>query len=67
MLADVNDDGLLDIVYGNWVGPHRLLVQTCDGTFENYATAAMAVPSRVRMSSRVESIVMHSYQGRHHI
>ena len=47
VLADLNDDGLLDIVYGNWLGPHRMMIQKCDGTFENYATEAMAVPSPV--------------------
>ena len=47
MLADVNDDGLLDIVYGNWIGPHRMLIQKCNGTFENFATKAMSLPSPV--------------------
>ena len=32
---DANDDGLLDIAAGNWVGRHRLWVQRADGTFED--------------------------------
>lgn len=29
-LADFDGDGLLDIVYGNWMGPHRLFLQSRD-------------------------------------
>lgn len=45
---DANDDGLLDIAAGNWVGRHRLWVQRADGTFEDEATPEMAIPSRIR-------------------
>merc|ERR1740138_696518 len=51
-LFDANSDGLVDIVYGNWMGSHRLYVQTQDADgcrrFVDEAPAAMAVPSRVR-------------------
>lgn len=30
MLTDFDGDGKLDIVYGNWNGPHRLFLQTAD-------------------------------------
>merc|ERR1719283_597446 len=30
-LLDANGDGLTDIVYGNWNGPHRLFIQSRDG------------------------------------
>ena len=26
-LADFNNDGKTDIVYGNWMGPHRMQIQ----------------------------------------
>eukprot|EP00091_Calanus_sinicus_P005345 TRINITY_DN1578_c0_g2_i3.p1 TRINITY_DN1578_c0_g2~~TRINITY_DN1578_c0_g2_i3.p1 ORF type:complete len:337 (+),score=105.99 TRINITY_DN1578_c0_g2_i3:79-1011(+) len=29
-LSDFNDDGKIDIVYGNWNGPHRLYIQKGD-------------------------------------
>eukprot|EP00441_Pelagodinium_beii_P034589 CAMPEP_0197635214 /NCGR_PEP_ID=MMETSP1338-20131121/11088_1 /TAXON_ID=43686 ORGANISM="Pelagodinium beii, Strain RCC1491" /NCGR_SAMPLE_ID=MMETSP1338 /ASSEMBLY_ACC=CAM_ASM_000754 /LENGTH=611 /DNA_ID=CAMNT_0043207223 /DNA_START=51 /DNA_END=1883 /DNA_ORIENTATION=- len=51
-LLDSNGDGLLDIVYGNWNGEHRLFVQektkdSCS-TFTDKAPAAMKVPSPIR-------------------
>jgi len=49
---DSNGDGLLDIVYGNWNGPHRLYVQELDANgcrrFEDKAPVSMATPSRIR-------------------
>jgi hypothetical protein len=51
-LLDSNGDGLLDIVYGNWNGPHRLFVQEKDAnncpTFVDKAPAAMTVASPIR-------------------
>jgi len=47
-LLDSNGDGLVDIVYGNWQGPHRLYEQSKDGTFSDAATADMAVASNIR-------------------
>ena len=57
-LFDENGDGLVDIVYGNWImdssSEHRLYVQSRAGgpagqpTFTDIATAEMKVPSRVR-------------------
>jgi hypothetical protein len=49
---DANGDGLLDVVYGNWNGPHRLFVQEKDANncpkFEDKATSDMAGPSPIR-------------------
>merc|ERR1719461_610386 len=50
-LLDANGDGLVDIVYGNWNGPHRLFLQSRDGDdvkFTDAATEDMAVPSKIR-------------------
>lgn len=47
-VGDFNGDGRLDIVYGNWEGPHRLFVRTENGVFRNVAPPEMALPSRVR-------------------
>merc|ERR1719403_81607 len=51
-LFDANGDGLIDIVYGNWQGPHRLFVQERDAdgnaSFTDVATDVMAVPSKIR-------------------
>lgn len=41
-LADFNRDGRLDIVYGNWNGPHRLYLQS-------------GAPGRVRFRVRAEA------------
>ena len=32
MLTDFNGDEKIDIVYGNWNGPHRIFLQTSDGS-----------------------------------
>ncbi len=45
---DANDDGFLDIAYGNLDGPHRLWVRTGEGLFHNIATQAFAEPSTIR-------------------
>jgi len=52
-ILDANGDGLLDIVYGNWNGPHRLYIQERDSEthcpkFVDKAPAAMASPTRIR-------------------
>jgi hypothetical protein len=45
---DADGDGRLDAAWGNWDGPHRLMVRQADGTFRDRATPAMALPSQVR-------------------
>jgi len=45
---DANADGRLDLCYGNWEGPHRLMIRQLSGTFKNDASPALALPSTVR-------------------
>jgi hypothetical protein len=45
---DFNRDGRVDLVWGNWEGPHRLMRQGADGRFVNVASDELARPSRVR-------------------
>merc|ERR1711871_763445 len=45
--VDGDKDGVLDIVYGNWDGQHKLYIQELTN-FVNEAPEAMAVPSRIR-------------------
>ncbi|NDJ53053.1 MAG: CRTAC1 family protein [Chloroflexi bacterium] len=47
-VLDANDDGQLDLVYGNWEGPHRLYVRSSESQFTNIAPPEMQAPSRVR-------------------
>uniref|UniRef100_A0A8C4VME1 EGF-like calcium-binding domain-containing protein n=1 Tax=Gopherus evgoodei TaxID=1825980 RepID=A0A8C4VME1_9SAUR len=50
-LADFNRDGKVDIVYGNWNGPHRLYLQmNTSGRvhFRDIATPKFSMPSPVR-------------------
>jgi hypothetical protein len=47
-VGDFNGDGRMDVLYGNWEGPHRLFVRTEGGPFRNVAPPEMALPSRVR-------------------
>ncbi|XP_010144285.1 PREDICTED: cartilage acidic protein 1, partial [Buceros rhinoceros silvestris] len=50
-LADFNRDGRVDIVYGNWNGPHRLYLQTGGPRrvrFRDIATPKFSMPSPVR-------------------
>ncbi|XP_043568932.1 cartilage acidic protein 1 isoform X1 [Chiloscyllium plagiosum] len=50
-LADFNRDGKVDIVYGNWMGPHRFYLQTSVNgrvRFRDIATQPFAMPSPVR-------------------
>ncbi len=45
---DANEDGLFDLVCGNWEGPHRLFIHQPNGHFTDAAPPEMALPSRVR-------------------
>ncbi|MBX3066957.1 MAG: CRTAC1 family protein [Anaerolineae bacterium] len=45
---DVDGDGLLDLVYGNWDGPHRMYLQSQRHNFTNVAPPDLAHPSAVR-------------------
>lgn len=51
-IADLNNDGLLDIVNGNWEGNHRIFLQykNSDGKrfFRNVASAFFEEPSPIR-------------------
>ena len=47
-LCDIDRDGRVDLVWGNWEGPHRIMRQGPDGTFRNVASEDFARPSRVR-------------------
>lgn len=44
---DADDDGFLDLIYGNWNGQHRMFLNAKNG-FVDDATPDMATPSRVR-------------------
>lgn len=48
MVCDLNRDGRPDLVWGNWEGPHRMMIQQSDGTFKDEAPRHFARPSRVR-------------------
>ncbi len=45
---DADGDGRLDACWGNWEGPHRLMLRQVDGTFRDRASPALAMPSPVR-------------------
>jgi len=47
-VLDANRDGLFDLVYGNWEGTHRLLVQDQAHHFQDVAPHSLAAASRVR-------------------
>lgn len=52
MLTDFDGDGKVDIVYGNWNGPHKIFLQTEDDDgqprFRNIATDEFTEPSPIR-------------------
>lgn len=48
MVCDVNRDGRPDLVWANWEGRHRLMIQQPDGTFRDEADEDFALPSRAR-------------------
>merc|ERR1711872_1115237 len=48
-LSDFNDDGKVDIVYGNWNGPHRLYLQETGEKFRDIAgNSEFSVPTPIR-------------------
>jgi hypothetical protein len=47
-VCDFDRDGRLDLIWGNWEGPHRIMRQTEGGLFVNVASDEFARPSRVR-------------------
>ena len=46
--VDVDGDGRLDLCWGNWEGPHRLMVRHGDAGWKDRATPGLAFPSAVR-------------------
>lgn len=48
MVCDLNRDGRPDLVWANWEGPHRMMMQQPDGSFRDEAPRIFARPSRAR-------------------
>lgn len=46
--CDFNRDGLIDLIYVNWEGPHRIMQQLREGGFIDVATTAFAEPTQAR-------------------
>ena len=44
---DADGDGRFDLVYGNWLGPHRMYLQGVPGHFKDVAPPDMAIPSPI--------------------
>lgn len=47
-VLDADGDGDFDLVYGNWEGPHRLMIADGQGRFTDQTPDAMRDPSRIR-------------------
>jgi len=47
-VLDADGDGRLDLCYGNWDGPNRLMIRQPDGTFQDRASPALAFPGSIR-------------------
>ena len=45
---DAGASGEFGLCWGNWEGPHRLMIRRDDGTWKDHATAGLAFPSAVR-------------------
>src|SRR3546814_10715740 len=52
---DADGDGRFDLAYGNWEGPHRLMLQGADGTFRDVA------PRSEEHTSELQSLMRISY------
>ena len=53
----INNDGLFDVVCGNWEGHHRLFLQNFGGKFVDAAPPEMAAPSeKFPTTTRLESV-----------
>jgi len=48
IMMDANGDGVLDIIYGNWNGPHRMFIQHASKKFIDAAPDDLAKPSPIR-------------------
>jgi hypothetical protein len=46
--VDADGDGRPDLCWGNWDGPHRLMVRVPGGAWQDRATPGLAFPSAVR-------------------
>lgn len=47
-VCDFNRDGMIDVIYCNWEGEHRIMRQLDEGGFIDVASAAFSEPSRAR-------------------
>ncbi len=48
VVLDVDGDGRFDVVYGNWLGLHRMYLQVEEGKFKDVAPPDMTIPSPIR-------------------
>ena len=54
---DVNGDGLFDLVYGNWEGPHRLFIAQSSSTSDDFVTYVDQAPSEMSLPSKIRTVI----------
>ncbi|XP_033726766.1 cartilage acidic protein 1-like [Pecten maximus] len=65
VLGDINQDGLMDIVAGNWLGSHRLFIQQVTSYSQNVKFIDMAT-SKMQDSSALCSLAMADFDNDGH-
>ncbi|XP_070573033.1 cartilage acidic protein 1-like [Ptychodera flava] len=63
-LADLNNDRLIDLVYGNWEGPHRIFMQQPTvGGGRSFRNAASVSSSNFTVPSSIRTVIVSDFDN----